>query len=77
MSNLFLFVGWAVCTAGAIVIVAATWWYSLKMLYSAVKSTECMAVFMRWVLIRHIREVRRDKRKAIDRHVAHTQQVQR
>lgn len=70
------FFGVAVCAAGGTAIVAAAWWYALKMLFAALKNTALMAMFVRLVMIKHAREIRRAEQKALKRIFSHTQRAQ-
>jgi hypothetical protein len=75
MDMFVVFIGSSVCVAGGLAIVAAAWWYALKMLFAALKNTALMALFFRWALIKHIRNVRREERKALKRMFSHTQKA--
>lgn len=75
MVEFFTWVGWAVCAAGALAIAAGAWWLALRVLWEALKNSWIMAIFVRWWMIKYIRGVRRDRRKAVARHVAHTQKA--
>lgn len=75
MDTFVVFIGSSVCVAGGLAIVAAAWWFALKMLFSALKNTALMAMFVRWALIKHIRHVRREERQALQRMFSHTQKA--
>ena len=64
MVEFVTWIGWAVCAAGGLAILAAAWWFALKMLFAALKNTTQMAIFWRWAWIRYIRNFRRQQTKA-------------
>lgn len=75
MADFVFYIGWAVCAAGALAIMAGAWWLALRVLWEALKDASIMAIFVRWSMLKYIRSVRRDKRAAVARHVAHTQKA--
>ena len=75
MNDLFTYVGLAVCAAVSVAAAAGFWWFALRVVWEAIRNTAVMAVFVRWWMIKYIRSVRREKRKAVARHVEHTQRV--
>lgn len=73
MEAFVFYIGWTVCAAGALVAIAGIWYGALRLIGPAVQETGAWALFLRWFLIRHIRKVRAEERKAFDRAMSHTQ----
>lgn len=75
MDNFVAYIGWVICIASAVAVCSGVWFLALRLLWCAVRETAVAAIFVRWWMIKYIRSVRRDKRKAVARHVAHTQKA--